>query len=448
MRLHARPAAGADAGQLQSEPEPVTGSGVWIGMAELSNDPCLMEVAAPPQPHQQIARVLIRLHGAPVGYVSLPLQPVATLAERVREAAEISMVETLGHHLRLDGVRDEAMTSTWEAKVACPKRFRPVRDAAGVSIIVCTRERSALLQECLQALLLVDYAPLEIIVVDNAPTTDLTKKLVTEFADRDPRVRYSCERLAGLARARNHGLAVARFDLVAFTDDDVIVDVGWPAALAAGFAADPEAVCITGLVASRSLDTQAEVYFDSRYQWGEAFQPRRYDLGQHRDSSAIYPFTAGIFGTGANFAVRRAKIDRLGGFDPALGAGSPCRGGEDLDIFVRVILSGGRLCYVPTALVWHRHRIDESALAEQVYGYGYGLGAYVAKRIVRREVTIGTLVHGLSRFVYLAARMRSATKTSQFKGRGVRLAVHETWGILAGALRYVRVARQERTAGY
>jgi glycosyltransferase involved in cell wall biosynthesis len=412
-------------------------------MAELSNELCVIGVAGPPRPQQKMARILIRIHGAPVGYVSLPLQPAATLAARVREAADSSMVEACERHLRLDG----AVTATWEAQVGCPERFLPAADAAGVSIVVCTRERPELLRECLQALLLVDYAPLEIIVVDNAPTADLTKKIVMELADGDPRVRYTCEPLPGLSRARNHGLTIARFDLVAFTDDDVIVDRGWPAALAAGFAADPEVACITGLVASRSVDTGAEFYFDSRYQWGESFRPRRYDLGQHRDSSAIYPFTAGMFGTGANFAVRRAEIRRLGGFDPVLGAGSPCRGGEDHDIFVRVILSGGRLCYLPAALVWHRHRIDDSALAEQVYDYGYGLGAYLAKRVVRREVTIVTIVHGLSRFVFLAGRMRSATKASQFRGRGLRLAIRETRGMLAGALRYTRLALRSRFAG-
>ncbi len=443
MRVNAQAALQPSVGELQPQVKPVARSGIWIGMAELSNDQCVIEMADPPRPHHKMARILIRMHGAPIGYVSLPLQPAATLAARVKETAESSMTEAFGHHLGLDG----AMTSAWEARVGCPKRFLPAADAAGISIVVCTRERPELLQECLQALLLVDYAPLEIIVVDNAPTADLTKKIVSELANSDPRVRYTCEPLPGLSRARNHGLTVARFDLVAFTDDDVIVDPGWPTALAAGFAADPEAACITGLVASRRMDTGAEFYFDSRYQWGESFQPRRYDLGKHRDSSAIYPFTAGIFGTGANFAVRRAEVEKLGGFDPVLGAGSPCRGGEDHDIFVRVILSGSRLCYIPAALVWHRHRIDESGLAEQVYDYGYGLGAYLAKRIVRREVTIVTIVHGLSRFVFLAGRMRSATKASQFKGRGLRLAVQETWGILAGALRYIRIALRSRFTG-
>src|SRR5215468_10336357 len=124
----------------------------------------------------------------------------------------------------------------------------------------------------------------------------------------DSRIRYVLERKPGLSNARNSGLAAASNDLVGFTDDDVRVDPGWASALVAGFAADPHTACVTGLVASRSLETAPERYFDSRYPWGEVFFPRRFDLAEHRDLSPGYPFIAGKFGTGANFAVRRSFI--------------------------------------------------------------------------------------------------------------------------------------------
>jgi glycosyltransferase involved in cell wall biosynthesis len=413
-------------------------------MAELSTAPSIVPVSGLPRPDQSSARVLVRMHGAPVGYVTVPLRPESTLADRVRTEAERSLAEPLARHRSSDAEADAPeVEPAWESLIGCPEGFRNGA-AAGISIVVCTRDRPEVLEECVRALLMVQHEPVEILVVDNAPTADITKKFVSELAELDSRVRYTREPLPGLSRARNHGLAVAKFDLVAFTDDDVIVDPLWPTVLAAGFAADSAAACITGLVASRSLDTRAERYFDSRYAWGESFVPRRYDLAEHRDSSGLYPFSAGIFGTGANFAVRRTEIARLGGFDPLLGAGSPSRGGEDLDIFVRVILSGGRLCYLPAALVWHRHRAENTALAEQIYDYGFGLGAYLAKRILRREVTPLTLAHGLGRLAFLAGRMRDATKASQFKNRGLRLAVSEFWGIVAGACRYLRVRARAR----
>jgi hypothetical protein len=83
--------------------------------------------------------------------------------------------------------------------------------------------------------------------------------------------------------------------------------------------------------------------------------------------------------------MRRAAILELGGFDEALGVGSPTRGGEDIDMFVRVLLSNRALSYQPTALVWHRHRADASALHEQIVGYGVGLGAWIAKLMMDRK---------------------------------------------------------------
>ena len=311
-----------------------------------------------------------------------------------------------------------------------------------MTIIVCTRDRTEGLLECLSTLQQVAYDPIEIIVVDNAPSGNATREAVTAIAQDDPRIRYTCESRPGLSRARNHGLVHARYDIVAFTDDDTMVDSGWPSAVAAGFAADPGAMCVTGLVASRALDTGSQRYFDSRYAWGEAFEPRRYDLDAHRHPSRVYPFSAGIFGTGANFAVRRRAMADLGSFDPLLGAGSPGRGGEDLDMFLRVILAGGRICYLPSALVWHRHRADIQALSEQIYSYGYGLGAYVAKHLLNRQLPITVLWQCLRQVGTVVGRMRLATQESQLRAEGRRLGLTEARGFVAGALRYYRTSRR------
>ena len=201
-------------------------------------------------------------------------------------------------------------------------------------------------------------------------------------------------------------------------------------------------MCVTGLVASSSLKTGSERYFDSRYSWGEAFEPRRYDLVAHRHPSALYPFSAGVFGTGANFAFRRSAVNDLGGFDPLLGAGGPGRGGEDLDMFLRVILAGGRICYLPSSLVWHQHRSDREALGEQIYAYGYGLGAYLAKNLINRQMPAVLLSRGLRHARVILGRSRQASRAGQMRVGGRRLVLSEARGVLAGALRYRRAARQ------
>jgi len=409
-------------------------------MINLGEDDTVIPVSGPARTDRDMARILVRLHGAPVGYVEIPFQPPETLHGRAKDAAEIVLAEPLLRHRQLDA---EADGPAWVAQVICPQRF-PRSDGTGISVVVCTRDRPTMLRECLLALQQATYEPLEIVVVDNAPTGDATWKVVSELADEDPRIRYTCESRPGLSNARNHGLTSAKFELVAFTDDDILVEPDWLTALAAGFAADPEAACVTGPVASRSLDTASERYFDSRYPWGDAFKPRRYDMTEHRDKSRLYPFRAGIFGTGANFAVRKAAVDQLGGFDPLLGTGAPGKGGEDLDMFLRMILAGNRLCYLPAALVWHRHRIDDEALAEQVHAYGHGLGAYLAKRLLTREMSLATLAHSASQSVIMLGQMRDASQASDSMSRGRRLAMSEAWGVLVGAFCFYRLYRKNR----
>jgi GT2 family glycosyltransferase len=418
---------------------------IWVGLLDLDeSDP--VALTGPARAGYAEARILTRVHRAPIGYVQIAMQPEGTLAQRARAAADEQLADSVQLHLRRDSESEKmADLADWVARVTCPQASAlDVGAGAGVSIIVCTRGRPAILRECLEALQKVSYEPIEILVVDNAPPDDATKDIVGAFLQIDPRMRYTCEPRPGLSRARNHGVAEAKFDILAFTDDDIVVDPGWPAALAAGFAADVGAACITGLVAARSLETASERYFDSRYSWGEVFEPRRYDLLEHRDQSRLYPFSAGIFGTGANFAVRREVVERLGGFDPLLGAGAPGRGGEDLDMFLRIILAGCRLCYLPGALVWHRHRADNDALAEQIYSYGYGLGAYLAKRLKTHEMSPTFLARGFGKSAEVAARMRQASQASKFKARGKRLAMAEALGVMAGALCYYRLARQSR----
>jgi GT2 family glycosyltransferase len=415
--------------------------GVWVGQFDMDDARPVVGMNGIESVSYPQARVLIRMHRAPLGHVSVATLPTETLTARVRAAAETTLADALRRHAHCDKSTSQLDNSCgWVGQVTCPHHF-PIRDGAGVTIVVCTRDRTEGLRECLRTLQQVTYDPIEIIVVDNAPSQNATRQAVTALAQDDPRIRYTCELRPGLSRARNHGLNQAKYDIVAFTDDDTMVDSGWLAAVATGFAVDPEVMCVTGLVASRELDTGSQRYFDSRYSWGEAFEPRRYDLAAHRHPSRLYPFSAGMFGTGANFAVRRSAIADLGGFDPLLGVGSPSRGGEDLDMFLRIILAGGRICYLPSALVWHRHRADAQALGEQIYSYGYGLGAYVTKHLLNRQLPTGVLGQGVRQVGTVVGRMRLATQESQLRV-GRRLWLTEACGVVAGALRYYRTSRR------
>ena len=67
-------------------------------------------------------------------------------------------------------------------------------------------------------------------------------------------------------------------------------------------------------------------------------------------------------------------LRRMGGFDPAIGPGTPTRSGEDLWLFMRLAQEGYVLGFEPASLVHHTHRRDMDGLRRQIYSYGVGWG--------------------------------------------------------------------------
>ena len=416
---------------------PGTSTGTWCAELELSGAPQLR--ADLPFAGQPAARVLVRLHGEPLGYLTETTGPAGLDAAAVARRARTEFSAALAAHLAAEQLPapDEALPA---AGPGCPNR---VHDQWSVSVVVCTRDRSDILAACLDRLRLLTHAPLEVIVVDNAPSDDSTRLLVEADAAVDPRFRYVVEPQPGLSAARNRGLAAARGQVVAYTDDDVAVDENWVQGLLRGFERGPAVGCVTGLVATAGIDGAAEEYFDARAaSWSTRCEPELFDpQGTGRDG--LYPFSPGIFGTGASFAFDRALLARLGGFDEALGAGTPTRGGEDLDVFVRVLLGGRSIAYEPSAVVWHHHRADEDALLRQMYGYGTGLSAFVAKCLLSSDTrgdVLRRLPRGLVRITRIKAQTgkRLATRSAEAPEGAMR---REMSGFVAGPALYLRARR-------
>ncbi|MCV7152502.1 glycosyltransferase [Mycolicibacterium pyrenivorans] len=257
------------------------------------------------------------------------------------------------------------------------------------SVLLCTKDRPDQLRDTLHSLVRLDYPAFEIVVVDNGPESGLTPPVVAEFADQNVRMVPAARK--GLAVARNVGIESARNEFIAFTDDDVLVDRRWLKNLARGFSRAADVVCVTGMVPTAEVLTPAQSYFDRRVGWASQCQPVVYDLASPPADDPLFPLRVARFGTGANIAFRRSVVRWLGGFDEGMGVGSPTGGGEDIDMFVRVLLARRTLVYEPGALIWHRHRKSLEELETQIYNYGLGLGAWITKLLLRPR-TLGMVV--------------------------------------------------------
>jgi glycosyltransferase involved in cell wall biosynthesis len=246
-----------------------------------------------------------------------------------------------------------------------------------LTIAICTKDRAQRLirlLESLQPVVAVSrFRATELLVIDNASVDSATRDAVAAFTG----VRYVFERRAGLDFARNAAMRHASGDLLAFLDDDVVVDRDWLDGLFAAWQGCPEAGGFSGLVLPYRLDTEAQVQFELRGGFGRGFEPRTFHAASAENP--LHPVGSGVIGAGCNMAFDRSLLLALGGFDEALDTGAPLPGGGDLDIFYRVLRNGRAIVYEPRYAVYHEHRETLPQLKRQYWTWGLGFMAFLAK---------------------------------------------------------------------
>jgi glycosyltransferase involved in cell wall biosynthesis len=246
-----------------------------------------------------------------------------------------------------------------------------------LTIAICTKDRAKRLVRLLDSLQPViaasRFRATELLVIDNASVDSATRDAVAAFAG----VRYVFEPRAGLDFARNAAVRHATGDLLAFLDDDVVVDRDWLDGLFTAWQGCPAAGGFSGLVLPYRLDTEAQVQFELRGGFGRGFEPRTFHSASAENP--LHPVGSGVIGAGCNMAFDRSLLLTLGGFDEALDTGAPLPGGGDLDIFYRVLRSGRAIVYEPRYAVYHEHRETLPQLKRQYWTWGLGFMAFLAK---------------------------------------------------------------------
>jgi hypothetical protein len=145
-------------------------------------------------------------------------------------------------------------------------------------------------------------------------------------------------------------------------------------------------------------------------------------------------------------ACRRSLLLELGGFDPALGAGSPSAGGEDLRLLFEVLAAGYQVVYNPSAIEYHCHRREYAALYRQMWAYGSGFVSFLLSLLVHRPrlVLNSAFIRRLPLgAVYLLSR-DSSKNQKKAENFPQELTSVEWKGFLAGPLAYVRGIRRAR----
>lgn len=240
------------------------------------------------------------------------------------------------------------------------------------TIAVCTRNRTADLQRCLESLIALPDLGQEILVVDNAPDDMQTYDLIH---NQFPMVRYVLEPDPGLNKARNTALKQATNEVVVFIDDDAVADTYWLQQIVKPFARERVA-CVTGMTQPLELSHPGQEAFEQYSPFCKGYRRRIFD-------TSVNPLATGEIGAGVNMAIRKSIVQKIGWFDEALDAGTPTQSGGDHEYFTRILRSGYYIAYEPSALNWHRHRRTMQDAEKAIYGYGVGMYAYWTKLLVK-----------------------------------------------------------------
>lgn len=117
-----------------------------------------------------------------------------------------------------------------------------------VSVIIPTYNRANLISRTLESFVAQNYpSPFEIIVVDNN-SSDNTETVVMTYARKYPIIKYIREDRQGVHYARNGAVKHAKYDVLYFTDDDMIADPALLSNLIPTFDIDPEIATVGGRV--------------------------------------------------------------------------------------------------------------------------------------------------------------------------------------------------------
>jgi glycosyltransferase involved in cell wall biosynthesis len=253
-----------------------------------------------------------------------------------------------------------------------------------VSLIICTYNRCAMLSKALESVAASEMPPSvewEVLVVDNN-SADQTRAAVLEFATRHPgRFRYVSETKQGLSNARNAGILAARGEVIAFTDDDVIVDPAWLRNLTRCLLERTSAGSGGRVLPLQSVVLPRWLSLNGPYALGgvvaalfdEGLEPKKLN-------EAAY---------GANMAFRKEVFQSHGYFRPDLGRrpGSLISN-EDTEFGKRLTAAGERLSYEPSAIVYHPV-LEERLNKKYVLEWFFHDGRAVTLQKVERPPVLG-----------------------------------------------------------
>lgn len=235
------------------------------------------------------------------------------------------------------------------------------------SLTIVSRQRQAMLADCVASVLSGERVPAEIVVIDQS---DQPHPVLSHLKPSVPcNLRYVCSPPLGLGRATNLAFNMCRHEIVAFTHDDVLATPAWFGNLVDAQHHAGERSVVTGQV--RALPEHP-----GGFQLTLKEDPEPAIYTQPMDYLVLYTF---------NMCLHAQTFRDIGGFDTRMGPGTPFLSADDEDLGLRLLRAGHAIHYVPQAVLYHREWRSPESYVPMRWQYGVGRGAFYAKHLSLRD---------------------------------------------------------------
>lgn len=251
-----------------------------------------------------------------------------------------------------------------------------------ISVIIATKNRPLSLSQSVESIFNNTYRNIEVLIIDQS-TLKRTGSAVSR--DSNKNIIYIPHNRVGKAAALNEGVSRAKGTVVAFTDDDCVLDKKWLSTIEKTFKQNKKIDGVFGKTLSYKPGINKKKFCPSTF-------------NKNVRSIITTPcFHAKHIGFGNNMAIRTSIFKKLGGFKPWLGPGSIGSNAEDAEMALRMLTYGYKILYNPDLIVYHNRWLDENELRKQqlsytcgevaCYGYyhfqGYQFAGHVVKFNIR-----------------------------------------------------------------
>jgi glycosyltransferase involved in cell wall biosynthesis len=264
-----------------------------------------------------------------------------------------------------------------------------------LSVLVCTKNRPAMLHAAVESILRQSFRDFELIVVDQS-TSGESKARLEGFGD--PRLVYIWTDTVGLARSRNIAIRASRAEIIVFTDDDCVCDEDWLASIVEEYRRDGSIAGVYGRVLPYGPARPGLRCVCTN----ESLERRVYDR----------PISHILLGGGCNFSFRKEVFRQIGLYIESLGAGTWMGGGEDAEFMHRALLHRTRILYSPEPLTYHNKWLDRAGFARMMLNSVLCMATVLTKFALELD---GFSYRHLLRLAYYLLRNRFGTD-SRWRG--------------------------------